>query len=178
MMANARSRTILRAVLLIAMTALLAVLATLGILYGTGMLTFQNRQEAVAKRGAGVMPFDLEKTTHVFEPLDGGGSETVTARDPADTGQVSLIREHLEEEADKFGRGDFSDPAAIHGEDMPGLKELEAGVKEIEFRYEELPNGARIRYITDDPALISALHQWFEAQVSDHGRHASDHPTP
>lgn len=151
-----------------------AVLVTLGVVYGTGALSgSQSRQEAIAEKGAGVMPFDLEKTIHVFEATSNGGVETVTAEDPADTEQIFLVQEHLEEEASQFGRGDFSDPAAIHGEDMPGLRELEAGADKIEFRYAELPDGARIEYTTDDVTLVPALHRWFEAQLSDHGEHAS-----
>lgn len=56
---------------------------------------------------------------------------------------------------------------------MPGLKELETVVEEIDFRYVELPNGAQIEYATYDPPLVSALHRWFEAQLADHGEHAS-----
>jgi hypothetical protein len=37
---------------------------------------------------------------------------------------------------------------------------------------EELPDGARVIYTTDDPALVDALHRWGEAQVTDHGEHA------
>lgn len=153
--------------------AVLAVLATLGVLYGTGALPSQSWQEAVAERGAEVMPFDLERTTHVFEATGSGGVEKVTVDEPADNEQISLIRGHLREEASKFARGDFSEPAEIHGENMPGLRELEARSERIEFRYAELPNGAQIEYAAEDPALVSALHRWFEAQLSDHGEHAS-----
>lgn len=173
MIGRPRSGIVRRMALLGATTAVLAVLATLGVLYGTGALATQSRQEAVAERGTGVMPFDLEKTTHVFEATGSGGVEKVTADEPADNEQISLIREHLREEASKFARGDFSDPAEIHGENMPGLRELEAGSERIEFRYAELPNGGQIEYATEDPALVSALHRWFEAQLSDHGEHAS-----
>ena len=96
----------------------------------------------------------------------------VLADDPTDAGQVALVRAHLFEEAEAFRRGDLSDPAAIHGEEMPGLAELEAGVGKMEVRYSELPAGARMEYRTDDPALVSALHEWFDAQLSDHGGHA------
>ena len=44
--------------------------------------------------------------------------------------------------------GNLSDLVAIHGEEMPGLKELEAGAERTDFRYAELPNGARIEYAT------------------------------
>jgi hypothetical protein len=119
------------------------------------------------------MPFNLEETTHVFEPTENGGVQKVVADDPTDQEQLSLIREHLQEEADKFSQGDFSDPAEIHGEDMPGLKELEENASSFEVSYSELPDGAQIEYTTDEPALVSALHDWFEAQLSDHAEHAT-----
>ena len=84
-----------------------------------------------------------------------------------------MIQAHLKEESEKFRRGDFSDPAKIHGHDMPGLAELKSGAENIEVVYTPLPDGAQIRYTTKDPALLIAIHHWFDAQLSDHGRHAS-----
>ena len=132
-----------------------------------------SRQSEVAEKGAQVMPFALKETTHVFEPTENGGVQKVVADDPTDQEQLSLIREHLKEEADKFSQGDFSDPAEIHGEDMPGLEQLEENASSFEVSYSELPDGAQIEYTTDDPALVSALHDWFEAQLSDHTEHAT-----
>jgi hypothetical protein len=133
---------------------------------------FAQRRGEVAQRGAEVMPFDLERTTHRFETTDTGLVQTVVADDPDDRQQIELIRRHLEEEAARFARGDFDDPAAIHGEDMPGLAELRAGAANIDVQLVSLDDGARIIYTTDDPALIDALHRWGHAQVSDHGAHA------
>ncbi|MFI5476638.1 aspartate carbamoyltransferase [Streptomyces cacaoi] len=130
------------------------------------------RQEAVAERGRTVMPFDLDQTTHRFTPSETGGVQDVVADQPDDTKQVDLIRTHLQQEARAFGRGDFGDPAQIHGETMPGLAELEDGYERIEVRYRERPDGATLTYTTDEPALVDALHDWFEAQLSDHGDHA------
>ncbi|MGD1867183.1 MAG: hypothetical protein ACFB0D_21755 [Phormidesmis sp.] len=132
----------------------------------------QLRHAHIAARGAHVMPFNLEETTHIFKPLPQGGLQTVVADNPADTQQISLIQTHLQSEADKFSSGDFSDPAAIHGETMPGLSELAEGSQNIQIQYSSLPNGGEIRYRTQDPALITALHDWFAAQRSDHGHHA------
>jgi hypothetical protein len=134
--------------------------------------TLAERQAEVAQRGVEVMPFDLEATTHRFEPTDTGLVQTVTADDPEDREQVALIREHLEVAAARFAQGDFDDPATIHGEAMPGLAQLRAGAAEIDIQFEIRDDGARLIYTTDDPALIEALHQWGEAQVSDHGDHA------
>jgi len=128
-----------------------------------------DRQTHVAVVGAQVMPFDLNRTTHTFTDLSDGGREIVTANDPTETEQVALIRAHLEMEALKFSAGDFADPAAIHGNEMPGLAQLKAGFTAIEFQYEALPNGASITYRSADPALVTALHIWFAVQRSDHG---------
>jgi len=80
-----------------------------------------------------------------------------------------LIRSHLEFEAAEFRKGNFSDPARIHGMDMPGLQELEAGASRVDVRYEAIPAGARITYASDDPGLVAALHAWFDRQTTDHG---------
>lgn len=133
------------------------------------------RQAAIAAKGAEVMPFDLERTTHIFEPLDSGGLQQVIADDPADAAQIELIRQHLREEAARFAQGDFHDPSMIHGEQMAGLHELMMGAERIRIEYSELDEGAQILYTTDDPALVHAIHQWFAAQVADHGSHATEH---
>jgi hypothetical protein len=115
------------------------------------------------------MPFDLARTHHDFEKRPDGGVQTVTANDPSDSAQVRLIREHLAREAARFSRGDFADPMAIHGHAMPGVAELRAGAGRIRVEAAEIAGGGRIRYTTAEPALLAALHRWFDAQVIDHG---------
>ncbi|MEZ4859893.1 MAG: hypothetical protein R3C14_01225 [Caldilineaceae bacterium] len=133
------------------------------------------RQADVAQRGTEVMPFDLNATTHIFEKTAEGGIQQVIADDPNDTAQIALIRTHLTEEAARFQQGNFHDPAQIHGMDMAGLHALMMGAEKITITYSELPDGAQITYITTDTALVDAIHAWFDAQVADHGPHATDH---
>jgi hypothetical protein len=144
---------------------------------GGGADALDRRRTEVAERGAEVMPFDLDATAHTFAPTDTGLVQTVSADDPSDVDQVALIRSHLAEEAARFAEGDFDDPAAIHGHTMPGLEELRAGADRIDIAYTELPDGARVTFATEDPALVEALHRWAEAQLTDHGDHAR-HPDP
>ncbi|WP_063819046.1 hypothetical protein [Herbidospora cretacea] len=158
-----------RTLLLAALAGVLAVAA--------GVYAGMDRRAGVASRGREVMPFDLEVTTHRFAPSASGGVQTVTSDDPADVRQVTLIRAHLAEEAARLARGDYGDPAFIHGGEMPGLRQLQQGHGAVDVRYAEVPSGARITYRTTDPALITALHAWFDAQVTDHGRHA-EHGQP
>ena len=130
------------------------------------------RQTQVEKNSKHVMPFSLNATMHRFVPTPAGGVQTVLAHD-GDPRQIALVRAHLRKEASAFARGDFADPAAIHGGDMPGLRAMHAGAKRIRVRYAEVRNGAAITYATADPALVGAIHAWFHAQVADHGKHAT-----
>lgn len=130
-----------------------------------------SRQEQVEQRGMAVMPFDPAKTMHMFHPTLSGGMEAVMAKD-GDPKQIDLIRSHLLMEAQKFARGDYSDPTAIHGAQMPGLAALRAAGPAIVIRYEDMQDGGRIVFATHDPSILAAIHEWFAAQASDHGSHA------
>jgi mono/diheme cytochrome c family protein len=130
-----------------------------------------DHQQLVAERGAQVMPFDLERTTHIFEKLDNGGLQQVIS-DDGDAAQIALIRTHLADETTRFGQGDFHDPQMIHGADMAGLHELVTGAERITITYSDVEDGGQILFITDDADLIAAVHAWFDQQVADHGDHA------
>ena len=133
----------------------------------------EKRLDEVAERGTHVMPFDLENTTHVFSKTASGGVQKVITKNKSDTEQIQLIRDHLLEISHEFRQGEFSKPAHIHGADMPGLAELEtAKAGQIKIEYRALPDGAQIVYSTELPKFINAIHQWFDAQLSDHARHA------
>ena len=131
------------------------------------------RQTEVASRGADVMPFSLKATTHVFTKTAEGGTQRVIAKNPTDAQQVKLVREHLHRIQAEFLKGDFSGPSHIHGTEMPGLAALKAAKPgEVAIAYKPVVGGAELTYRTNDPRLVTALHQWFEAQLSDHGADA------
>jgi hypothetical protein len=119
-----------------------------------------------------VMPFDIAQTVHIFEMTESGGIQQVVTRDPAAAEQIALIREHLQHEAENFRRGNYADPAMLHGSDMPGLKELQDGAARITVTYGPLPAGAEITFATQDLHLLTAIHRWFGAQLSEHGADA------
>jgi len=140
---------------------------------GCSIAPSATRQEHIHHLGHGVMPFDLSKTTHIFQMTEEGGIQQVVAKDPADSNQIKLIQQHLRHEADRFQRGDFSDPATLHGEDMPGLKELQDGASQIAITYAPRPAGAESTFATQDLHLVTAVHRWFGAQLSEHGADAT-----
>jgi hypothetical protein len=139
---------------------------------GSGSGAIAARQAQVAARGATVMPFDQNRTTHVFHATASGGVQRVVANDPHDARQITLIRAHLRKEASRFAAGNFADPMAIHGMKMPGLDALRRGVARVHVIFGPIPSGAKITYTTAEPGLVTALHDWFDAQLVDHGSHA------
>ena len=166
----------LRTVSLVATTAAVSVLGTLGVLRlrsGAPEESAPDREAMVHEMGGTVMPFALDSTKHVFEMTATGGVQDVVARNPGDSAQIRLVRQHLRHEAMQFGNGDFSDPMSLHGKDMPGLKELSEGAGKVHVEYSDLADGGRITFTTSDVALLTALHRWFGAQLSDHGADAT-----
>ena len=129
----------------------------------------QTKQEHVHQMAPGVMPFDVSKTVHIFKMTESGGVERVVAKDSRAADQIALIQQHLRHEAASFQRGDYSDPAMLHGAAMPGLKELQGGASRIKVSFTLLPAGAEITFETADLHLLTALHRWFGAQLSEHG---------
>lgn len=137
--------------------------------------TTGERQAEVRQRGAEVMPFALADTLHVFEKTADGGVQRVLAR-PGHADQLAPIRAHLQAIARQFETRDFSGPAHIHGDDMPGLAELRSAAKdELSVVYRELDEGAEVTYTGTNETTRAAIHRWFDAQLSDHGHDASAH---
>lgn len=133
------------------------------------------RQGDVARHGAQVMPFSLAATMHVFTKTADGGIQQVFTKKHPDPKQVALIRAHLAAIARDFAAGHFEAPEQIHGKNMPGLPALRAARQgELEIRYRDLPDGGEITYRSGDPRLVAAIHEWFDAQVSDHGHDAME----
>jgi hypothetical protein len=151
---------------------LLRMFITLVLVLGATAAWAETKREHVHHMAHDVMPFDLAKTTHIFRMTDSGGVERVIVKDASDKDQVVLVQQHLLHEAEAFQRGDYSDPASLHGGEMPGLKELQSGAKQVSVRYSALPNGAEITFETADLHLLTAIHRWFGAQLSEHGADA------
>lgn len=142
------------------------------LLLSASMAFAQTQQEHVHQMAHSVMPFDMSKTVHIFKMTESGGVQRVVIRDAGDTDQIAFIQQHLKFEADKFRHGDYSDPAMLHGAGMPGLKDLQAGASDIKVSYTALSMGAEITFETTDIHLLTAIHRWFGAQLSEHGADA------
>jgi hypothetical protein len=153
--------------------ALLAAAFLLHADVASAQLSTDERQALVAERGRNVMPFDLERTVHAFIKTPEGGIQRVTSKNAGAASEIAAIRRHLAQIADAFRQRDFRDPRSIHGDAMPGLAVLERATPE-QFGVADamIDYGAEIRYTSGDPAVVAAIHAWFDAQLGDHGHHA------
>lgn len=138
----------------------------------------------VHQRMQQVVPFTLDQTLLTFTKTVHGGIQHLVAKSADNTRQIKLIQAHLLEIANQFRKGDFSVTERMHGAGMPGLAQLKtAKTDDIKFEYEALPNGAQIHYSTEYPQFVQALHEWFDAQMREHGsavlpEHSQHHSTP
>jgi hypothetical protein len=154
----------------IAAGAIVTILGVGGVLFALGrdQHSTMTSEQAMVSHAQQMMPFDLNRTTHTFTQTTDGGVQKITVNDPADTRNLVLIRSHLRDEAEQFRAGNYSDPAKIHGMDMAGVKDLEQGAARVSVVYDEIPGGAQVSYTSTEPALVTALHAWFDRQSTDH----------
>jgi hypothetical protein len=126
-------------------------------------------KQALNERGKRFMGFDQEATSHHFVETRDGGRIEVTAKDPADAASISQIRQHLRHIARLFGDGDFSTPALVHDQKVPGVAAMKAAGKAISYTFEEVDRGALVRIVATTPAAVDAVHEFLRFQIKDHG---------
>lgn len=119
-------------------------------------------------RGAEVMGFDQDKTTHHFYMYADGGAIDVSVNDAADAKNRDAIRSHLPHIAMMFGQGDFSAPMMVHSTNVPGTKQLAENKDKVAFKYIETPKGGKVDIVTKDAATLEALYQFLRFQITDH----------
>ena len=122
------------------------------------------------QRGQAAMGVDQYTSTHQFETLVSGGRIELQ-RDANDTRDVATIRSHLREVMGMFERGDFSTPAFVHAQAVPGTAVMAARREHIRYTYADLPQGGEIRLTTADPEALRAIHEFLAFQRRDHHAH-------
>ncbi|HEY1772980.1 MAG TPA: aspartate carbamoyltransferase [Gammaproteobacteria bacterium] len=113
-------------------------------------------------------PFNAQDSDQVFQMSQSGGIQQVTAKDPKDKALIAAIRAYLESQADRFGGGDYSGPLKIEGKDIPTAQYLKAiAPGQMSITYRNVGAGAAIDYMGKDAATVAAIHNWFDALLSD-----------
>jgi len=130
--------------------------------------TAGSHQAAVETHGDQAMGFAHDKTTHHFRISADGGAIEVTANDADDNSNAEAIRSHLSHIAVMFSEGDFSTPMFVHDEIPAGVTTMKLLKSKIQYRYEEMSSGGRVRIESTDPLALAGIHDFLRFQINEH----------
>ena len=109
--------------------------------------------------------YDSKAVTQTFIKTPSGGVERIVAIESGDAKQIGLIRTTLQRLADDFGSRNFSSAGNGQRTDLAGVATLvEAPPGALRAEYFELRGGGEIRLTSIDPRIVSAVHDWFDAE--------------
>lgn len=138
---------------------------------GAGAVAVGQAQDPHAQmnqRGAQVMGFDQDKTTHHFYLYTDGGAIDVSVKDASDKANLDAIRQHLPHIAMMFGQGNFDAPMMVHDTKVPGTAELARFKDRVTYKYGETAKGGRVDITTTDAEALKAVHAFLKFQITDH----------
>ena len=124
----------------------------------------------VQLRGTTAMGVDQYTSTHRFDTLPDGGRIELQ-RNVDDSTGVADIRTHLQAIAKAFKTGDFTTPAFVHMQTVPGTLVMAANRASITYVYRALARGGELRLSTTDAEALRAIHQFIAFQRDDHRAH-------
>jgi hypothetical protein len=128
---------------------------------------------ALQTRGHEAMGVDQYTSTHLFDALPDGGRIELQ-RDTDDPDGIAEIRGHLQEIVRAFASGDFSTPAFVHAQPVPGTAVMAAKRDVIRYSYRDLPRGGEVRIVTSDPEALAAIREFMAFQRQDHRAGGTD----
>jgi len=130
---------------------------------------------SMQQRGKQAMGVDQYTSTHKFDSFPTGGRIELQ-RDKDDSAGVAAIRAHIRDIARAFKTGDFSTPAFVHMQAVPGTKEMAALRSKITYQVHDLPRGAELHITTSDTTALAAIHQFMAFQRGEHHSAGMTHP--
>jgi hypothetical protein len=133
------------------------------------LMPAQDPHQTMNDRGAMVMGFDQDKTTHHFYLYDDGGAIDIAVKDASDTKDRDAIRAHLPHIAMLFGQGNFDAPMLVHdSKDVPGTAVLMKQKDKVVYRYHDTGIGGRVDIVTKDADALAAVHEFLSYQIKEH----------
>lgn len=130
---------------------------------------------ALQERGSSAagMGVDQQTSVHQFDLLpDGARIELLRAVD--DSAGVVQIRQHLRAISVAFAAGNFTTPAFVHMQQVPGTAVIAAKRNVIAYQMMELPRGGELRITTTDSEALAAIRDFIMFQRQDHHAGGAD----
>ncbi|MEO8620534.1 MAG: hypothetical protein ABI625_05675 [bacterium] len=146
------------------------------VVFGGGSLVAQDSSfAAMQRRGKVAMGVDQYASVHHFDDLADGGRIQLE-RDRDDVAGARAIQAHLRGIAKAFSSGDFSTPAFVHMQHVPGSADMAKQRAVIQYTVRALPRGGELRITTSDTTARRAVHEFLAFQRGEH--HAAGHTMP
>ena len=120
------------------------------------------------ERGEKGMGFSQTATTHHFLLKPNGGVIQVEANDSANATNRNEVRMHLGHIAKAFQNGDFDIPMFVHDTVPPGVPDMKRLRKDIQYSFEETPNGGRVVISSASKEAVEAIHRFLRFQIEEH----------
>ena len=105
---------------------------------------------------------------HNLRLFKDGGAIELRANVANDSAMIDGIRKHLREIDASFVKNDFSTPMFVHGHWPDGVGEMKRLRRRIEYRYEDVDAGGRIRITATDARALHAIHDFMKFQITEH----------
>jgi hypothetical protein len=125
-------------------------------------------QTQMNERGGKGMRFSQTATTHHFLMKSNGGVIWVETKDSADATNRNEIRMHLVHIAKAFQTGNFDIPMFVHDTVPPGVPEMKRFRKNIQYSFEETPNGGCVVIASSNKEALEAIHRFLRFQIQEH----------
>lgn len=123
------------------------------------------KPQPIEQRMQLLLPYVVEQTLASFSKTVHGGVQHVIVKSANNDVQIKVVQTHLRKMVERYRSADFSFTETLYGADMPGLAQLKsAKIDDIKYEYKPLANGGEIHYSSEYPLLVSALHEWIDAQ--------------
>lgn len=143
-------------------------IVTLALLTSIPSLAQHDHTSQMNSRGAHVMGFSQDKTTHHFTLSYDGGTIEVLTNDLTDTATRDEIRTHFHHISHMFAEGDFTDPMLVHAVNVPGTAVMTQQKDALHWNVVETPRGAKMLITADNKSALEALYQFLRFQIEDH----------
>ena len=75
---------------------------------------------------------------------------------------------HLGHIAKMFAAGNFNAPMLIHDQLPPGAPTMQKLKSDIQYKFEETEQGARVRISTNSSEALQAIHDFLRFQIKEH----------
>lgn len=166
------------------MKTLILIALSLGMGLAEAKETVASKKAENTPTSSPLVSYDTQQALESFSKTVHGGIMHIVAKSADNIQQIKLIQQYLRQTAAEYKKGDFSSTERFHGADMPGLAQMKsAKADDIRYDYKTLQNGGQIHFSTEYPHLLNALHQWFDAQIKEHGsaalpEHEQHHASP